>query len=112
MSDLNLNEQYFIDVNENINIKILDNENNIIGTCHMIAYSSKDKVGRLVLKEIFSLNFKTRLKVLLTGLSYNQGEKYQIIKELILDKHQELTLDKQITFTFNSVSDWERKINV
>lgn len=75
----------------------------------MVAYSFKEKIGRLVLRENIELNFKDiNLKILIIGVGTGEGIKYQTIKGLVFDKNQDFNIEQQLTFTFKTVSDWER----
>ena len=39
-------------------IQIYNKNNTYVSSCYMVAYAVKDKIGRLVLKENISINFK------------------------------------------------------
>ena len=61
------------DTTDGINIQIYNNDN-LVGSCYMVAYSFKEKIGRLVLRENIELNFKDiNLKILIIGVVLVKG---------------------------------------
>ena len=106
-----MSEAQHNDISGGTNIEVFDNINFPLASCYIVAYALKEKKGRLALRENIALQFdEPGLKILITGLSIGQGNKYQIIHGIVFDQDQEFTNDRQITFTFNKVSDWSSTI--
>ena len=104
-----MSEAQYSDISNGMSIQIYDKNNTYVSSCHMVAYSVKDKIGRLTLKENILINFdETEFKILLTGLSTGEDYKYQTIHDVVFDQNQEFTEDNKITFTLDKVSDWSR----
>ena len=102
-----MSEIQYNDISGGTNIEIFDNLNFPLANCHMVAFDLKEKKGRLALRENIALQGdEPGLKILITGLSIGQGNKYQIIYCLNFNQDQDFNIDKQINFTFTKVSDW------
>lgn len=104
-----MSEAQYSDISSDMNIQIYDKNNTYVGSCHMVAYTIQEKIGRLFLRENISINFNdTEFKILLTGLSTGEGYKYQTIHDVVFNQNQKFIEDAQITFTLSRVSDWSR----